>query len=118
MALLVTLFGGAVATGLLDPLTPETAVLGLVLVFVLRPLAGVVGLLGSPIEWSERASVAFFGIRGIGSFYYLAYALNQEAFAQARQLWALVGFVVLVSIVVHGVASEPVMNVLERRGEA
>jgi len=118
MALLVTLFGGAVATGLLDPLTPETAVLGLVLVFVLRPLAGVVGLLGSPIEWSERASVAFFGIRGIGSFYYLAYALNQEVFAQARQLWALVGFVVLVSIVVHGVASEPVMNVLERRGEA
>ena len=38
---------------------------------------------------AERATIAFFGIRGIGSFYYLAYALNEERFAGAEELWAV-----------------------------
>lgn len=118
MAVLLVLFGGTVATGLLGPLTWEIAILGFGLVFVLRPLAGAVGLLRAPVEDDERATIAFFGIRGIGSFYYLAYGLNQATFAGTRTIWALVGFVVLVSIVTHGIAARPVMTVLARRGEA
>ncbi|WP_135305667.1 cation:proton antiporter [Haloarcula amylovorans] len=118
MGVLLTLFGGALATGLLSPLTWETAAVGLVLLFVLRPLAGVLGLFASPLERNEWTTISFFGIRGIGSFYYLAYALNQETFAQSELLWALVGFVVLVSIVVHGIAATPVMERLARHGNA
>ncbi|MBV0924271.1 cation:proton antiporter [Halomicroarcula limicola] len=118
MAVLLTLFGGALATGLLSPLTWEVAAVGLVLLFVLRPLAGALGLVGSPLERNERTTIAFFGIRGIGSFYYLAYALNKETFAQSELLWALVGFVALVSIVVHGIAATPVMERLARHDDA
>ena len=118
MAVLLTLFGGALAAGLLDPLTWSAAAAGLALVFVLRPLAGAIGLLGAPIGGDERATIAFFGIRGIGSFYYLAYALNAAAFPASRTLWALVGFVVFVSVLVHGIAAPPVMRELARRGDA
>jgi len=107
MASLLVLFGGAIATGLFDPLTWPAVVVGVLLVVVVRPLAGVVGLFGYP---RERAAIAFFGIRGIGSFYYLAYALNAAAFPQADLAWALVGVVVLTSIVVHGVTATTVME--------
>ncbi|SEO28940.1 NhaP-type Na+/H+ or K+/H+ antiporter [Halogranum amylolyticum] len=118
MAVVLTLFGGALVTGLLAPLTWELVAVGLALVFVLRPLAGTIGLLGSPIQWDERATIAFFGIRGIGSFYYLAYALNEETFGQSETIWALVGFVVLVSVVVHGIVATPVLERLSRQGDA
>ncbi len=109
MALLV-LFGGALARGLLEPLT-WTAVLGALLVlFAVRPVAGFIGMMGTPMPRHEQAVIGFFGIRGLGSFYYLAYALNQAPFAQPDVLWAVVGFIVLVSIVVHGTTVTPVMR--------
>jgi NhaP-type Na+/H+ or K+/H+ antiporter len=53
--------------------------------------------------------VAFFGIRGLGSFYYLAYGLNHGDFHRWDRLWAITGFVVLCSILVHGVTATPLM---------
>lgn len=111
MAVLLVLFGGAIATGLFDALTWQGALVGLALVLLVRPLAGLLGLVGYP---PERNAIAFFGIRGIGSFYYLSYALNQASFAGAETVWATVGFAVLVSIVVHGVTAAPVMADLRR----
>ena len=65
---------------------------------------------------TERAAISFFGIRGIGSFYYLAYAYNTAEFeAEAELLFAVVGFVVLGSIVLHGITSTPVMRYLKRK---
>jgi NhaP-type Na+/H+ or K+/H+ antiporter len=60
-------------------------------------------------------AISFFGIRGIGSFFYLAFALSEAPFPHARELWAVVGFVVLVSVVVHGVLASPVMRYLDIR---
>ena len=51
--------------------------------------------------------IAAFGIRGIGSFYYLAYATSHADFPGADLIWATVGLVVIVSVVVHGVAATP-----------
>ncbi|MFC6904112.1 cation:proton antiporter [Halalkalicoccus tibetensis] len=110
MALLMVFFGGAIVGGLLGPLTLEGLLAALAIVFLVRPLAGVVGLAGFDLPWRERGAIAFFGIRGIGSFYYLAHGLNEAAFADADLLWAVVGTIVLVSVVLHGVAATPVMN--------
>jgi NhaP-type Na+/H+ or K+/H+ antiporter len=110
MVTVMVLFGGALVSGLLDPLTVEAALVGLALLFVVRPLAGLVGLLGFDRAYRERATIATFGIRGLGSFYYLAYALNQAPFPDANLLWAIMGFVVLVSVVVHGVTATPVVE--------
>jgi NhaP-type Na+/H+ or K+/H+ antiporter len=109
MMLVLVLLGGAVAGGLLDSLTWKDIAFGLALVFVVRPLAGWIGLIGAPHSWRERALVAFFGIRGIGSFYYLAYGLNHGRFHDWERLWAITGFVVLCSILVHGVTATPLM---------
>ena len=110
MMLVLVLLGGAVAGGLLDGLTWKEAAFGLALVFVIRPLAGWIGLIGAPHSMRERAVVAFFGIRGIGSFYYLAYGLNHGDFHGWDRLWAITGFVVLCSILVHGVTATPLMT--------
>jgi NhaP-type Na+/H+ or K+/H+ antiporter len=110
MMLVLVLLGGAVASGLLDSLTWKEAAFGLALVFIVRPLAGWIGLIGSPHSWRERAVVAFFGIRGIGSFYYLAYGLNHGDFHGWDRLWAIAGFVVLCSILIHGVTATPLMT--------
>lgn len=113
MLLLLMLFGGAIASGLLVPLTWQAAVTGLIILFVVRPLASLIGLSGTHIRRGERTVISFFGIRGIGSFYYLAYALNEANFGAHDLLWATVAFVVLVSIVVHGVTVTPIMNRLD-----
>lgn len=119
-AAVLVLFGGAIAGGLLDPLTLRTILVGLVVVFVVRPLTGLISLVGFPASWSERAVISGFGIRGIGSFYYLAFALHEASFQQmelliaANEVWALVAFIVITSSVVHGVTATPIMNKLDR----
>jgi NhaP-type Na+/H+ or K+/H+ antiporter len=65
----------------------------------------------------EQAAIAFFGIRGVGSFYYLAHASNQVEFIQIEQVWAITALVVVISVVVHGVTATPAMAYIDRRAE-
>lgn len=116
--LLLVLFGGAIVRGLLGPLTWQMVVVGLVLVLLVRPLTSWIALRGGPGSPEERTAIAVFGIRGIGSFYYLAYATAKAPFEGAEQVWAAVGFVVVVSVLVHGIVATPVMARLDRRREA
>jgi len=115
--LLLLLFGGTVVTGLLAPLTWPAALAGLALLLVIRPLIGFLSLRGAPGRTAEHWVIAAFGIRGIGSFYYLSYALTHGDFPGGDLLWATVGFVVLSSVVLHGIASTPVMELLDRLNE-
>ncbi|AGL19636.1 sodium:proton antiporter [Actinoplanes sp. N902-109] len=115
--LLLLLLGGAVVGGLLGPLTWPAALAGLALVFVVRPLSGFLSLRGAPGHRAEHWVIAVFGIRGIGSVYYLAYAMSHAQFAGIDVVWATVGFVILVSVVLHGVAVTPVMRLLDRMNE-
>lgn len=115
--MLLLLFGGAVVSGVLAPLTWQAALVGLALIFVIRPLIGFLSLHGAPGRTAEHWVIAAFGIRGIGSFYYLSYAMSHAEFEQTDLLWATVGFVVLVSVVIHGVAATPVMRLLDRSNE-
>ncbi len=114
--LLLLLFGGAVVGGLLEPLTWPAAAVGLALVFVVRPVVGWLSLHGAPGRPAEHWVIALFGIRGVGSFYYLAYATTQADFPRADLLWATVGLVVVVSVVVHGITATPVMQLLDHTG--
>jgi NhaP-type Na+/H+ or K+/H+ antiporter len=102
MITLVVLLGGAVAGGILAPLTWQAALAGLAVLFVVRPVTAWIGLLRTATPKGERAAISFFGIRGIGSIYYLAYALNHATFSKKDLLWALVAFTIVVSIIVHG----------------
>jgi NhaP-type Na+/H+ or K+/H+ antiporter len=88
----------------------------LALLVVVRPLSVWLGLLGAPVSRDQRILIAWFGIRGIGSLYYLMYAINHGLPRQlAEQIATLALSVVVVSIVVHGMSVTPLMNLYARR---
>ncbi|WP_461163865.1 cation:proton antiporter [Arthrobacter sp. R4-81] len=112
---ILVLLGGAIARGLLAGIGWAEVAMAAMFLLLVRPLAGWIGLLGGTTGPRERIAISFFGIRGIGSLYYLAYALGKGEFGgQASQLWALVGLVVAASVVLHGATTAPVMNWLDR----
>ncbi|WP_349370143.1 cation:proton antiporter [Salinarimonas sp.] len=115
MALLV-FFGAAIAEGsIFGALDWRVVVASLAILFLVRPLSGWIGLIGHPAPAEARAATAFFGIRGLGSFYYLAYALGEAEFERPGALWVTVCCVVLLSIVLHGTTVTPVMRRLDGR---
>ena len=112
--LLLVLFGGALANGLLASLTWTDAAVALAILFVVRPVAGLLSLVGASQPLREKLLLAFLGIRGVGSVYYVAYGINHGRFGDSERLWAVVGFVILASIVVHGVTATPLLERLAR----
>ncbi|MDP1865507.1 sodium:proton antiporter [Bradyrhizobium sp.] len=116
MMILLVLFGGAITSGgLLDALTWSSVGYALLAIFVVRPLAGWLCLAGTACPPTERAVISFFGIRGLGSIYYLAYALQKEAFDKVDVIWSTVALIILISIILHGVTVTPVMRLIDRR---
>lgn len=99
---------------------PSHALWFIALLFlVIRPLSVTVGLLGAQVSREQRLLISWFGIRGIGSIYYLMFAINQGlARPLAEQIIALSLSVVAVSIVVHGVSVTPLMARYQARRAA
>jgi sodium/hydrogen antiporter len=75
------------------------------LVFVVRPLAVLVSLVPSGLPWRQRLFVAWFGIRGIGSIYYLGFAFAALTPLDARPLFSVVAVAIIVSVVLHGLSA-------------
>lgn len=71
-------------------------------------------LLAARLLLRPNLVIACFGIRGLGSFYYLAFALSVAEFSETRILWVTVCLVVVISIIMHGVTVTPVMRFLDR----
>jgi NhaP-type Na+/H+ or K+/H+ antiporter len=88
--------------------------LALALFFVLRPIAVFLFLARTPTGRYQRAMMAWFGIRGIGSLYYLAYALNHGLTENVPEMVGLTFSVVALSILAHGVSSQPLLKLYEQ----
>jgi NhaP-type Na+/H+ or K+/H+ antiporter len=80
-----------------------------VLLFVIRPLATLVAFSGSQTAPRERLFIGWFGVRGIGSLYYVAVALGLGILSveESQALFWTVAACVLTSIVLHGVTASP-----------
>ncbi len=113
MAVLLLLLGGAVVGGLLVPFSWQHLAFALLFVLLVRPFVGWLGLLGSNTHPLERWTIAVFGIRGIGSFYYLAFAATHAALSDLHALWSVVIWTVLASILLHGLSAELTMTRLD-----
>ena len=100
-ALLLVALGAAIPA-LLPFFTLQVAVISLVLLFVIRPAAAWLALSRTKLAPRERFVVAFYGIRGIGSIYYLAYAATHITLPNAEQLWAIIAFTIVISTMLHG----------------
>ena len=108
-------FGAMLASGVLDALTWPMALVGLALIFVIRPLSGLLAEAHCDLPLVGKFAVAFLGVRGMGTIYYLAYGQNQAEFEQLDVLWATASFVILASIVIHGIVAAPLIRHVENK---
>lgn len=105
---LVLLLGGALTPAVLAPQAWLTA---LFLFFVARPLSVGISLAGSHAGARATAIASWFGVRGIGSIYYLMYAINHGLPQPlARELVAITLAVVILSIVLHGASVKALLD--------
>lgn len=110
--------GLALTDGLLANLDRRGVLVAGATVFLIRPLAGAVALrVRLPrrqrriqLTWRQRVVVAFFGVRGVGSLFYLAFVSTHTDLPEERWLWSTVGFTVVLSVLVHGVLAGPAMT--------
>ncbi|MCB0909605.1 MAG: cation:proton antiporter, partial [Nocardioidaceae bacterium] len=119
LTLAVLLMLGVAATrGVLDALDWRGVVIGVLVLVVVRPLTAMAALAGrgprSSMSPVERWAISFLGVRGVGSLYYLAYATGEHDWAEAPWLWATVTFTVVLSVLVHGVTTTPIIRRVER----
>lgn len=105
VAIMLILFGGSLVRGIMNGLTWPMAAFGVAFIFVIRPVAGLIGLIGTRLKIQEKLVISFFGIRGMGSLYYLAFAFGTTFFKQQDQLWSIVAFIILISIGIHGITA-------------
>lgn len=113
VAIVLLMLGGSLTKSLLNPLTLGMFLFALAFVFLVRPLTAYITLGGAGMKQKEKFAVAFFGIKGIGSFYYLSFALSEGKFAEPDVLWAITGCIVLISITIHGLTATSTMKNLE-----
>jgi NhaP-type Na+/H+ or K+/H+ antiporter len=101
----VLLIGGMLSMGYLSQ---EAMVVAPLLFLFIRPVSVQLCLAGSDASPMDRNLMSWFGIRGIGSFYYLMYAIQHGLPSDlAHRLTALVITVVAISVVVHGISATP-----------
>jgi len=104
---------------LLAATRPTWAAAGLaaVLFLVVRPASVLAGLAGAGASSVQKGLIGWFGVRGVGSLYYLAHATGHGLPGDAaRTLAELVVWVVALSIVAHGVSVTPLMDWYGSRG--
>jgi NhaP-type Na+/H+ or K+/H+ antiporter len=105
---LILLIGGML---FVDSWSWRAVGLALFVFIIARPLSVMIGLIGTRTTWRMRGLVGWFGVRGIGSLYYLMYAI-QHGLAEdlALELLQLTLVVVALSILVHGITAKPMMR--------
>ncbi|AMP97479.1 hypothetical protein AY601_0524 [Pedobacter cryoconitis] len=114
VAIMLILFGGSLVRGIMNSLTWPMAAFGIVFIFVIRPLSGLIGLIGTKLKIQEKLVISFYGIRGMGSIYYLAFAFGTTFFKDQDALWSIIAFIVLISIVIHGITAGFTFRKLEQ----
>lgn len=103
-AILLVLLG-SVLPALWPALDWRHSLIGFGLLLVIRPLVGWLALAGTSLGSGDRLIVGFFGVRGIGSVYYIGYATGHIEFVNEDQLWALTAFTIFASALIHGATS-------------
>jgi NhaP-type Na+/H+ or K+/H+ antiporter len=97
---------------------PGAAAIGVVLLLLvlLRPVSVLIGVTGTRLTGMQRGLISWFGVRGVGSIYYLMFALQHGLSGDhAQVLTGMTLMTVAASIVVHGISVTPLMKLYERR---
>ena len=93
---------GAALPALFSALTLQGIVIAVALIVLVRPLIGWASLIGSRIKGRQRLVVAVYGVRGVGSIYYLSYAGSHMKLDNEPELWAITALAITLSTILHG----------------
>lgn len=114
MSLVLVTFGMFIGQGLQSgvELTWRVYIVSFTFLLLIRPLGGMIALSGLNMHCTEKYAISSLGIRGIGTLYYLSYALNQGFFADddAIKLWVVCSIVILISIFIHGLSAPKLLQ--------
>jgi len=107
LVLWLVLFGGSILNGVFDDISWMTIAVAVGCILILRPVCGMIGLVNTKIKTKERLVLSFFGIRGIGSLFYLSWAfmyLKEKGIEvlEKDKLYSIVILIVFCSILIHG----------------
>lgn len=117
MVIYILLFGGSIMNGMLTLTDWKGVLFAFLFVLVIRPVAGLVGLLGVTGSFKRKLAVSFFGIRGIGSIFYLSWAFYSfDHFSHKNELYAITAYIILISIVIHGFTAPSVIGHFKKKG--
>ncbi|MDR5883939.1 cation:proton antiporter [Caballeronia sp. LZ032] len=82
----------------------------LFLFFVARPLSATISLAGSCMDRPQRLLAGWLGIRGVGAFYYLLFALEQAGGEHVRPIAPIVLATIVLSVVLHGSSATSLLH--------
>lgn len=117
VSIVLIVFGGTLVDGILHPLNWTMVALGIVFITLVRPISAWLGMIGTDLKPKEKFVIGFFGIRGIGSFFYLGFAMTKTNLGLERELWAIVSFIVILSLLIHGLTATTTIQKLEKEAE-
>ncbi len=94
----------------------QTLLIAGALIFLIRPIATWISTIGDNLRPTTRLLFGWFGIRGVGSLYYLTYALSDGIPDEiASPLSWITFFTVTLSVIIHGISATPLMSWYEKR---
>ncbi|MFC5284365.1 cation:proton antiporter [Pedobacter alpinus] len=118
VAVMLVFFGGSLVTGILDALTWQMAIFSILFLLIIRPVSAYLSLFNIKLKKYERFAISFYGIRGMGSVFYLAYAMHTIKFDYENELWAIVAFTILLSLILHGFTATKIFGKLDKSNKA
>ncbi len=119
MTLVLVTFGIFLGQGLQSgvELTWRVYIVSFAFLLLIRPIGGFIALSGLKLPRTEKYAISALGIRGIGTLYYLSYALNQGFFGEedALKLWIVCSIVILISIFIHGLSANRLLKMIPNK---
>lgn len=114
----ILLFGGSIMNGMLTLTDWKGIIFAFIFVIVIRPIAGLIALAGFKESFKSKLAISFFGIRGIGSVFYLSWAfVTYDYFDYKNELYAITAYIILISIVLHGFTAPSVIGHFRKEGQ-
>lgn len=90
---------------------PQGLIVAGLLILFIRPMGTFISLFGSRLPIDSRLLLGWFGIRGLGSLYYLTYAFGKGLDSVVVEQIAWITFItIVISMILHGISATPLMN--------
>ena len=115
VAFLFVIIGIYAAANFGKLLNGQILFIALLIIMIIRPVGGWLALARSDLNNFEKFVMSFYGIRGVGSIFYLTYALSKTEFADAQILTQLTSVTIILSVFIHGISAATIQDKLDKQ---